>query len=555
MIKMSLLTVAFLATAPAALAQLPAGAGAQVRQIPPAPSAPRTIPEIRIEGREAPGAATPAGEKILVNALNITGQTRYSQADLVAAAGFQPGSQLDLADLRVMASRISAFYNQRGYFVAQAYVPAQDIKDGVVTIAVVEGHYGQIELRNQSRLSDGLARSVLAGLKPGDLVAAPPLQRRLLLLSDIPGVEVTSTLKPGAEVGTSDLVVDITPGRFVTGSLEADNAGNYYTGEWRAGGSINLNNLTGHGDMATLRGLTSGSGLNYLRGAYQAQVQNLTLGVAYEYLRYELGEEFSPLDASGTAKIASVFASYPLIRSYDNNLYVTGAAEARDFRDEIGVTNSTSEKSAKVLVLGLSGDHHDRLWGGAWTVYSGTVSFGELDIETPAILAIDAATARTNGGYSRFTFGVSRLQNLNGPISIYGSVRGQVASKNLDPSEKMELGGVYGVRAYPEGEAFADEGYLATLEARMAVPGWSERMPGQLQLVGFADIGSVRINKDPWLPGDNTRTLSAAGVGLTWADEHNLVVKVSYAHRLGDERAFSAPDHSGRVWVQVSKLF
>ncbi|HEY8571480.1 ShlB/FhaC/HecB family hemolysin secretion/activation protein [Phenylobacterium sp.] len=555
MLKTTLLTVLFLTAGHSALAQQPLGAGAQVRQIPPAPTAPKAIPEIRIEGREAPAAATPAGEKILVNALNITGETRFSEAELVAAAGFRPGSQLDLADLRAMASRISAFYNQRGYFVAQAYVPAQDIKDGAVTIAVVEGQYGEIQLRNQSRLSDGLARSVLAGLKPGDIVTAAPLQRRLLLLSDIPGVAVTSTLRPGGAVGTSDLVVDVTPGRFVTGSLEADNGGNHYTGEWRGGGTVALNNLTGHGDVASLRGLTSGSGLNYIRAAYQAQVQNLTLGAAYEYLRYELGEEFEPLDASGTAKIASVFASYPVIRSYDNNLYALGTAEAKTFRDEIGATSGVSDKTARVFTAGVAGDHHDRLWGGGWTVYSAGWSLGDLDIETPAVRAIDAATARTNGGYHKLAFEISRLQNLPGPVSLYGSLRGQVASKNLDPSEKMELGGLYGVRAYPEGEAYADQGFIATIEGRMAAPGWAGRFPGQLQLVGFVDAGSVTINKDPWAPGDNTRSLSAAGVGLTWADQHNLLVKISYAHRLGDEPAFSAHDRSGRVWVQVSKLF
>lgn len=89
----------------------------------------------------------------------------------------------------------------------------------------------------------------------------------------------------------------------------------------------------------------------------------------------------------------------------------------------------------------------------------------------------------------------------------------------------------------------------------MLVPGWSERLPGQLQLVGFVDTGAVTINKNPWAAGDNTRSLSAAGVGLTWTGDPNLLVRVSYAHRLGDERALSAPDRSGRVWFHVSKLF
>ena len=78
---------------------------------------------------------------------------------------------------------------------------------------------------------------------------------------------------------------------------------------------------------------------------------------------------------------------------------------------------------------------------------------------------------------------------------------------------------------------------------------------GQVQAALFVDTGSVRLNKSPWVAGPNERTLSAVGVGLTWADAHNLVVKASYATKLGNERATSAPDRSGRVWVQISKFF
>jgi len=171
------------------------------------------------------------------------------------------------------------------------------------------------------------------------------------------------------------------------------------------------------------------------------------------------------------------------------------------------------------------------------------------------VRAADAVTARTNGSYEKLSFDVTRLQQLIGPLSLYGEARGQLASKNLDSSEKMELGGAYGVRAYPEGEAYGDEGYILTAEARLKLGGAWEPLGGQLQAVAFADEGSVTYEKSPWLAGPNDRTLSAAGVGLNWTDRRNLMLKVSYAFRLGDERALSAPDGSGRVWVQLSKFF
>jgi len=150
---------------------------------------------------------------------------------------------------------------------------------------------------------------------------------------------------------------------------------------------------------------------------------------------------------------------------------------------------------------------------------------------------------------------LAELQALAGPLSLYGEARGQLASKNLDSSEKMELGGAYGVRAYPEGEAYGDQGYILTLEARLRLAALSRRTLGEWQAAVFVDNGSVTLNRSAWAPGPNRRTLSAAGVGLTWANPRSFVVKVSYAVKLGDQPALSAPDRSGRLWVQLSKFF
>ena len=107
----------------------------------------------------------------------------------------------------------------------------------------------------------------------------------------------------------------------------------------------------------------------------------------------------------------------------------------------------------------------------------------------------------------------------------------------------------------PEGEAYGDEGYLLTAEARLTLEALSRRMGGQVQAVAFVDHGWVRFYESPWLPGRNHRSLGAAGVGLTWADNHGLQVRAYYAFKLGDGHALSAPDHSGRVWFQASKFF
>jgi hemolysin activation/secretion protein len=553
--KHLVLPFALLALSQIAMAQQPPTAGGQLQQIPPAPVAPRPTPEIRIEPRAVAPAPVAGEVKIVVDTLRVTGATVYSEAELLALTGFVRGAQLSLSDLQAMAVRITNQYRRNGYFVAQAYLPAQEIKDNAVTIAVSEGRYGQITLRNESNLSDVLARDTLGGLNSGDVIMLAPLESRLLLLSDLPGVVVKSTLVPGVAAGTSDLIVDVTPGQRVSGSIDADNAGNRYTGANRIGATINVNNPLGQGDVASLRVLTSGKGLKYARLSYQVQVGKAQVGVAYSRLDYALGKEFANLHAHGTADIASVYGRYPVLRSRRDNVTLQLAYDAKTFHDRVDATASATDRKSGVLMATVYGDHRDNLVAGGLSAYSLTWWAGSLDIQTPAARAADALTARSNGHFQKLSFNAMRLQNLGGPVSLYAAVNGQLASKNLDISEKMELGGMNAVRAYPEGEAYADQGVVVNLEARLDLPRFTGTLPGQVQLVAFVDAGAVTLNKEPWAAGENHRRLSGAGVGAIWSDPGNFMVRTFYAHKLGHEPAQSAPDRSGRFWVQLVKYF
>ncbi|MDQ3287729.1 MAG: ShlB/FhaC/HecB family hemolysin secretion/activation protein [Pseudomonadota bacterium] len=555
MTRARLLPLVLMTLSQGLLAQQIPGGGSQLRQIPAAPVPQTTAPAIRIEEATSPVAPESDSVSVLVKELEIAGAVAFPEAELIAVAKFAPESTLTLSELQAMAVRITEYYRSRGYFVARAYLPAQDVTDNVVVIAVSEGTYGEVKLRNQSTLSDGVAQSRLRGLDSGDAITIAPLESRLLLLSDLPGVDVTSTLARGTVPGSSDLIVDIAPGRRVTGSIDADNAGNPSTGEIRVGATVNLNNPLGRGDVATLRALTSGSGLQYGRASYQMPFGRATAGVAYSRLEYELGEQFEELGANGTVEVASVFGTYPLIRSRDSNLYFGLGYDDRTFQDRIDLFGSVTDRKARVATANLYGDHQGGIGGGGVTTFFASLSSGSIDIRTPAALVADAAGPRTDGSYSKLWLNATRLQRVTDLVSLKASVTGQWASGNLDPSEKLVLGGMDGIRAYPQGEGFGDEGYLANVEISRLLAGLSARVPGDVHLLAFADAGHITINKDPWFAGDNSRSLSSAGVGATWGEAGNFAVRTYYARKLGNEDAISAPDKSGRFWIQAIKFF
>jgi hemolysin activation/secretion protein len=303
-----------------------------------------------------------------------------------------------------------------------------------------------------------------------------------------------------------------------------------------------------------VRGLVSTSGLAYGRAAYQALLGNTTVGVAFSHIDYALGREFKVLDADGTADVAGLFASQPLVRSRDTNLNALAGIDAKFFKDRVGAASTVTHRRAKVLNLGLSGNHRDHLGGAGSTVFSVAATLGDLDIRSSADRAIDRTTARTSGNYGKLQAGVARLQRLTDTLSLYAAVRGQLASKNLDSAEKMELGGAYAVRAYPEGEGYGDEGYVATAEARLLLPRVLP-LPGDFQLFGFVDAGAVKFAKDPWFTGPNVAHRSGIGAGLAWTSPNNFLIKATYAHKLANHEVTSQRDRDGRFWFQIAKHF
>ncbi len=95
---------------------------------------------------------------------------------------------------------------------------------------VLEGRYGRIELHNTSRTLDRVLLRPLSALERDTAVQGSELERALLLLSDIPGLQAKGTLLPGQAQGTTDLRVEARPGPLVGGRLEADNYGGRYMG-------------------------------------------------------------------------------------------------------------------------------------------------------------------------------------------------------------------------------------------------------------------------------------------------------------------------------------
>jgi hemolysin activation/secretion protein len=372
--------------------------------------------------------------RVVVRAIRISGNRSIALEKLTPLVADLPGAERSLSDLRLGAARITRYYRQHGFAVARAYLPAQEVKEGVVWITVLEGHIEQIRLDNKSRLSDARAAAYLDRAKADPAIKSADIDRGLLLLDDTPGVGGSrAALQPGASVGSSDLVVALNAAAPFSGSVSVDNYGSRFTGAYRLGGTFNVNSPLGIGDLLTLGVLTGGEYLQYGRLAYQLPVgaDGVQVGVALFDLHYHLGKEFKALDAHGDARSASVFITDSFIRGVRGNLTGTASWEVKRLDDTIGSTGTESAKRVHLANLGLVGNYRDDLGGGGVSGLDLSLALGTLDLESATAAMIDAVSARTRGQYLRLSYGANRLQHLTAADSVLLAVSGEQKSRQL----------------------------------------------------------------------------------------------------------------------------
>lgn len=567
----------FLVLAGAALAQVRPDSGRMLEdsRTGGAPQPPRPAPRLETQEPVRPALTAPDSFRVLVKGFRVTRATVFAESDLTALLKAYVDRELGLADLEEAAAVITRYYRDRGYFVARAYVPAQEIRDGIVEITVLEGRLGAIKLfvpeGRRSETSPRLVRGIIsANQPPGSVIRNSGLERGLLLLSDTPGIVARASLAPGEEPGTSDLTVDVGDPPPLSGSVDIDNFGNRYSGEFRLGGTAYLNSPGGLGDIVSAR-IQASMGSQNARLGYQIPVgyRGLRVGAAFSAVRYKLCCGFvsstapgaSASDFTGSATDFTMTGQYPFVRSRNVNVYGALSASAKRFADKNG-ENKFSDRTTRSAALGVSGDSRDGAGGGGLNAYSLAYTNGKLDLTGEGELSQDEQTTQKDGGYSKINYAFSRLQRLGFATSLYASLSGQMASKNLDSSEQFALGGPYGVRAYPIGEAIGDQGMLATVEGRWQ---FSDNWQGTL----FYDRGQIRLHKNNELANGlglisttNSYSLSGLGLGVDYARPGNVLLRVMVAMKLGTNPGRDANDKDAdgrnsrvRGWIQGIKYF
>lgn len=528
-----------------------------------------TVPEEKAQAAPRGGGGT-----VLVSGFRFAGNEQIDNDELLRLPLLAQavGTRLGIAELDDIAGQVTQYYRSKGYLVATAYIPPQEVEDGIVAIAVLEGKIDSTSITGNARyaadrlkryLDKNLCNSAAADCK--DVVLElRRVERALGVVADLPGIAgVNSTLSPGSKSGTTDFVLNADAGPVWVGQLAADNYGNRYVGRWRFIAGLRLDNPVRIGDRLILNATTSGTKKGIVPSGmldYSLPVgyAGWRVGLNYTHAVYTLGPPFDVLEAHGQAQVPTAYVSYPLILRAKGNLYFRAGYSAKWLEDVI--LDSTLKRFENVIWLGLGGNAIDRFAGGGLSGYSITLVGGRLSLGSDAS---SGDVAGTSGNFSKLNYNLSRDQTLvyfgTSRFSLYGAVVAQWAFRNLDPVEKFCLGGPNGVRAYPTGEAVGDIGSIATLELRYS-------LPLHVPLAGKSDLGLALFRDQGWLTtnyapiagytGPQHRRLGGSGLAVSLARSDVYALSLMWAARdPGGEKATSDTDAHSRLWVQARFAF
>ena len=201
--------------------------------------------------------------------------------------------------------------------------------------------------------------------------------------------------------------------------------------------------------------------------------------------------------------------------------------------------------------------------GGGLTTANLSFNAGEIDLGNDrSDLSSDQTSAKTHGKYEKIGLNFSRLQNLTEKHSLYFSANGQYGFKNLDSGEQISLGGISGVKSFPNSEASGTHGIVSSLEHRY---NFNQRIQSKI----FYDFGKIYQYKNTYSGWNSSNTalensydISGLGLSLDVILDNFQTISLIYARKLS---ANPASDSSGkdtdgtnfkdRFWIGISQNF
>ena len=551
------LSVAAVVAATAAIAtaahaqQTPVDPGRIDERLRERPEAPSVLP-VEVPNLPQQQAAPQSNLRVTLTDVVFEGASSVPAADLEAIAAPYIGREMALAEIFRLAEEVTAEYRRRGYVLSRAVVGPQRIETGVVTIQILEGYVGSVNIEGEAGGYRPFLESYMAPVLAGRPTSGDALSRALLLARDLRGVDVRAVVAPSPTMPAAadiNLVVERKP---VEAFVAVDNRGSRWLGPWQVYAGLTLNDAMGMGERlsATAVAAPEDSELGFLSLNYEQPVgdSGLRVNAFASYAVTRPGDELAVLGVRGESATFGLGLTYPVIRSRASNVLFRTNFIARDSESSNDFIDPLFDDSIRTLSLELFGNYADT-WGGVtnWQV-GATRGLGVFGATEDG----DADKSRFTGSAeaTRFNVELNFLQPLGSGLYFQVGAAAQISEDSLLASEEFGLGGAAFARAFDPSEVTGDEGVAGKVELFYTLPPQSF---GSIEPYAFYEAGEVRQNEP--LPGEDvSESLESAGFGVRVGFNGRYAATLEYAKPLNRDVAAEG-DREARVFFTLSAAF
>ncbi|MBA3696772.1 MAG: ShlB/FhaC/HecB family hemolysin secretion/activation protein [Methylotenera sp.] len=527
-----------------------------------------SIKPIEIKPGAKPAYRAPTSDKeikLFILKFIFSGNRAFTDEQLSALLQDKTNREIGLKDLNEATKTVTDYYRKHGYFLAQAYLPAQDVNESTVEIAVLEGHLGKLTLNmngpelNVAKLNADFLKEMAAyHLKSDDSINDNNLVRNITLLNSLPALRANAQLNPGDEIGSTDVEIEIKPMSLWQAYVAGNTYGNRFTGREVAIAGLKLNNLAGIGDQLNLSFKRSNDeGQRGLQLAYYTPVHasGTLLNLGYNYVDYKLGGAFKALGASGESQYFNVNLDQPLIRNAQQGLTARLGGTYKIINDEVSTFALNNRRNIAGVDLGIFSD-----WSNNGGDVSNQLGFnlhaGHVNFKDNLAQLLDETGTKTAGDFVKYNVVASQVHYLKNGVSIALRADYQGTNKNLDSVEKIAIGGINRWRAFAELPSLADSGWVAGVEIRKIITANKSLENLLLEIVSpyaFVDAGRGKINQNA-LSSDNHVKSIHYGIGIDAALKNKWSLSVTASHQTRDFDGASTENET-RAWAQLQKEF
>lgn len=487
--------------------------------------------------------------KVFIRKIEVRGDALYPEHGITDAfinarlKAFMRHSSgwLSVSDMHRMADDLTVAYHEKGLTFNQAFVLPQEIANHTLTLNVLAGRLGEINVMNNRLYERDLISKEFDQLI-GNVIYEPEIKQAVERVNRLPGLKVFGFYSVGRRQGETRLNLRVLSELGSVTSVMIDNWGHSDTGSHRLSVMHSINNFTGQADILQAQILSTEESGNLYGGLYYLTpiAGRIKLQASVSRNEFEVAGEFAEFGLTGNLGTLAVGLSSTIL----DETY--GSASGRlTAASKKAVTDSDlfdSVFASTIRYQTLEPSFHLSALTPEWQVSQGlrtSLVIGSIDSSDDDALDEEFYIVKMQYEIQHLWFN-KLLDRQTSSLGLWINYTDQV----LPDAERPLLTGPLAARGYKPALFSADSSVLMRLEHRIAGIGYGK----QLRIYPLLFLDAVKAEQNAEAKDDVFFSAAGVGVEVEWRKTASSGFSAGFPLEQRSSTALSVDDYDPVVY-------